>query len=184
MPTAEYIRLIPDRGKEIEPVGRWSTFDRHTLKFYFTSCLIVRTGWNFIDACASKYAPALVLELGYQLELLPASLVMFLFVLLSAKAENNSGRLKLYIALSGRHPLTLQILSKQCEILLTVLPVSNNVSSHFYLSWIGLYLYFLWLQSEVCGRLENHERIGLQVRQFLWSYLHSCHLARYFTRTA
>ncbi|RZC90157.1 hypothetical protein C5167_044786 [Papaver somniferum] len=47
---------------------------------------------------------------------------------LSVEAENSIGSRKLY----ERHILVLQILSKQREILLAVLPASiSNVSSHF-----------------------------------------------------
>ncbi|KAI3838696.1 hypothetical protein MKW92_008269, partial [Papaver armeniacum] len=64
LPTAEYIRLVFNRGKEIEPVERGSVFVRHISEFYLTSCLIAGNGLNFTDPCDGISAHGLILEFG------------------------------------------------------------------------------------------------------------------------
>ncbi|KAI3927850.1 hypothetical protein MKW98_023451 [Papaver atlanticum] len=70
LPTAEYSRLIFDRGKEIEDVERFSSYNRNVSKFYITSYLFDSNGLIFTDACDDKYAHEFILKLVYHLLLL------------------------------------------------------------------------------------------------------------------
>ncbi|XP_026455136.1 uncharacterized protein LOC113356261 [Papaver somniferum] len=81
LPTAEYIRLIFDRGKEIEPIEWWCVYDRHISKFHLTSCLLVSNGLNFTDACAGEYAPEMISEFRYHLILFLGVLHVLEFVI-------------------------------------------------------------------------------------------------------
>lgn len=109
-------------------------------------------------------------------------LVMFVFLLMYAEAGNNGNNGNMYVEMSESNKLVLQSLSKQCEILLVLhFPVHTNVSSHFHLSRIGLRLQFLWLSSEVCGRLTTPDRIISQVGMFICSYLPMFHSAWHVT---
>ncbi|XP_026404156.1 uncharacterized protein LOC113299350 [Papaver somniferum] len=81
LPTAEFLRIIFDRGKEIAPVARGSVFDRHISKFYFTSCLIVSKGLIFTDAYDGKSAYELILEFEYHLVMWFGILHVFEFVI-------------------------------------------------------------------------------------------------------
>ncbi|RZC80362.1 hypothetical protein C5167_042934, partial [Papaver somniferum] len=100
-------------------------------------------GYIVMDSSSGPPVYDFDLDHWYQMDLLWATLIMFLFVWLSVEAENSIGSHKLY----ERHILVLQILSKQREILLAVLPASiSNVSNHFYLHTMGANFQFASLR--------------------------------------
>ncbi|XP_026456185.1 uncharacterized protein LOC113357118 isoform X1 [Papaver somniferum] len=118
-----------------------------SLYFVYTCYLFDRgkgfAGYIVMDSSSGPPVYDFDLDHWYQLDLLWATLIMFLFVWLSVEAENSIGSRKLY----ERHILVLQILSKQREILLAVLPASiSNVSSHFYLHTTGTNFQFASLR--------------------------------------
>ncbi|XP_026422162.1 uncharacterized protein LOC113318242 isoform X1 [Papaver somniferum] len=95
-----------------------------SLYFVYTCYLFDRgkgfAGYIVMDSSSGPPVYDFDLDHWYQMDLLWATLIMFLFVWLSVEAENSIGSHKLY----ERHILVLQILSKQREILLAVLPAS------------------------------------------------------------